>query len=167
MFEREYPKVRNLVRRFGVRGEDAEDVTQDIFVTAYRRLPDLDAARPLRPWLFGFAFRAASDYRRLARHRVEVMTESDAPASAPLAEDAIAKAEDAKLLEDALSSIDIDKRAVLVAYEIDEQPMKEIADALGIPVFTAYSRLRTAREELAENVRRLRKSLQRRERGQA
>ena len=46
-----------------------------MFVEVFRNLHRYDPARPLRPWLFAFAFRFASDYRRLARHRVEVYEE--------------------------------------------------------------------------------------------
>ena len=155
LFRAELGYVWGSLRRLGVGARDAEDVAHDVFMRVYEKLDAYDRERPLRPWLFGFAFRAASDYRRLARHRVEVIGEdADAPASAPLAEDAMAQAEDVALVAEALDSIDLDRRAVLVAYELDECPMKEIAEALGIPLHTAYSRLRVAREELAAAVRR-------------
>jgi RNA polymerase sigma-70 factor, ECF subfamily len=158
IFQAELGYVWGTLRRLGVSDRDAEDVAHDVFLRVYEKLGSYDPTRPLRPWLFGFAFRAASDYRRLARHRVEVMgAEHDAPAGTPPADAEIARAEDRMLIERALDAIDVDRRAVLVAYEIDECPMKEIAEALEIPVFTAYSRLRVAREELQANVARLRK----------
>ncbi len=157
IFQAELGYVWGTLRRLGVSERDAEDVAHDVFLRVYEKLATYDRARPLRPWLFGFAFRAASDYRRLARHRVEVMKEHDVPLSAPSADAELARAQDQALIAQALEAIDIERRAVLVAYEIDEQPMKEIAEALEIPVFTAYSRLRVAREELQANVDRLRK----------
>jgi RNA polymerase sigma-70 factor, ECF subfamily len=69
----------------------------------------------------------------------------------------MAREEDLALLVRALEHVDLDRRAVLVLYELDGVPMKEIAASLGIPVHTGYSRLRTAREELAISLRRLRK----------
>jgi RNA polymerase sigma-70 factor (ECF subfamily) len=50
----------------------------------------------------------------------------------------------------------MDRRAVFVLYDIDGEPMKEIARSLGIPVNTAYSRLRLARSEFGLAVKRLR-----------
>jgi RNA polymerase sigma-70 factor, ECF subfamily len=155
LFRAELGYVWGSLRRLGVSARDAEDVAHDVFLRVYEKLDAYDPARPLRPWLFGFAYRAASDYRRLARHRVEVIGEdADAPTRGPLADDAIAHAEDVALVAEALDAIDLDRRAVLVAYELDECPMKEIAEAIGIPLHTAYSRLRVAREELAAAVRR-------------
>jgi RNA polymerase sigma-70 factor, ECF subfamily len=159
IFQAELGYVWGTLRRLGVSDRDAEDVAHDVFLRVYEKLDAYDASRPLRPWLFGFAFRAASDYRRLARHRVEVMGADrvDVAGATPSADLELARAEDSALVAQALEAIDIERRAVLVAYELDECPMKDIAAALEIPVFTAYSRLRVAREELEANVTRLRK----------
>ena len=57
---------------------------------------------------------------------------------------------------DALDVLDLDKRAVFVMHEIDGTPIPAVATALGIPVNTAYSRLRLAREAFTAQVKRLR-----------
>jgi RNA polymerase sigma-70 factor (ECF subfamily) len=49
----------------------------------------------------------------------------------------------------------IERRGVFILHELEECPMKEVASLLGIPLFTAYSKLRVAREEFAAAVRRL------------
>lgn len=161
VFRSELAYVWGTLRRLGVSARDAEDVAHEVFVQVYKKLADYDRARPLRPWLFGFAFRAASDYRRLARHRVEVLggdeeAGGEPEAAGPHPEDALASREECALVFAALERVDLDRRAVLVAYELDECPMKEIAETLGIPLHTAYSRLRVAREEFAAAVERLR-----------
>jgi RNA polymerase sigma-70 factor (ECF subfamily) len=53
-----------------------------------------------------------------------------------------------RLLLEALATIPLDRRAVLIMHEVDETPMRDIAEQLSIPLFTAYSRLRKARREL-------------------
>ncbi|HEY8038518.1 MAG TPA: sigma-70 family RNA polymerase sigma factor [Polyangiaceae bacterium] len=157
VFEREFDYVWTSLRRLGVQARDAEDVAQDVFVHVYRRLDDYDPARPLRPWLFAFAFRCASDWRRLARHRVEVGDDPDRRAGSSLAaDDAIARTEDRALVLRALERVELERRGVFILYELDECPMKEIAETLGIPLFTAYSRLRVARQEFTAAVRVLR-----------
>lgn len=157
VFAAELGYVWRTLRRLGVQDRDVEDVTHEVFIDVFRKLEAYDSARPLRPWLFGFSFRAASDYRRAARHRVEVLTDAvDPPATAPLAEEVIARAEEARLVQEALAAIDLDRRAVLIAYELDEIPMKDVAEALHVPLHTAYSRLRVGREEFAAAVARLR-----------
>jgi len=55
----------------------------------------------------------------------------------------------------ALEKIPLPRRAVLVMAEFDDVPVREVASVLGIPLFTAYSRLRKARRELESTVRRL------------
>jgi RNA polymerase sigma-70 factor (ECF subfamily) len=165
LFQAELGYVWGSLRRLGVNERDVEDVAHDVFLQVYGKLDSYDRQRPLRPWLFGFAFRAASDYRRLARHRVEVMDGNDAvdvAAGAPLAEEALARAQEGALVMAALNQIDLDRRAVLIAYELDECPMREIAEALSVPLHTAYSRLRVAREELATVIRKQRMIAERR-----
>jgi RNA polymerase sigma-70 factor (ECF subfamily) len=152
--------VWNTLRRFGVSPPDLEDGTQDVFIQVARHLGDYDRARPVRPWLFGFAFRVASQYRRRAHRRYETSGSShprEAVDPGPLPDARIAAAQDRQLVLDALEAIDLDRRAVFVLHEIDGVSVDEIARALGIPVNTAYSRLRVARSEFAAAVKRLRK----------
>ncbi|HXK16239.1 MAG TPA: sigma factor-like helix-turn-helix DNA-binding protein [Polyangiaceae bacterium] len=61
------------------------------------------------------------------------------------------------LLLRALAQVPLERRAVLIMREIDESPMRDIAEELSIPLFTAYSRLRKARRELDEALERLQK----------
>ena len=109
----------------------------------------------MRPWLFAFAFRFASDYRRLARHRVEVYEEPAGIAPDVPADEVIAARELRTLIARALESIDLVRRGVFILHELDARPMAEIAETLGIPLNTAYSRLRVAREEFTTTFRQL------------
>jgi RNA polymerase sigma-70 factor, ECF subfamily len=157
VFQREFDYVWASLRRLGVHDRDAEDVAQELFVHVYRRLDDYDPTRPLRPWLFAFAFRCASDWRRLARHRVEAHEDPDhRPGQTLSADAAVERAQDHALVLQALDHVDLERRGVFILFELDQVPMKEVADALGLPLFTAYSRLRVAREEFTAAVRRIR-----------
>jgi RNA polymerase sigma-70 factor, ECF subfamily len=150
LFEAEFSYVSHTLRRLGVREADLEDVAHDVFITVHRLLPQYDPRRPLRPWLFGVAFRVASDYRRLARHTREV---SQQPRGEPVdgalpADEQLAAEQARRLVIEALGELELDRRAVLVMHDIDGHAMPEIAQALSIPLNTAYSRLRLARVEL-------------------
>ena len=148
VFQAEYSYVSNTLRRLGVREADLEDVAHEVFLAVHRRLSTYDPSRPLRPWLFGIAFRAASDYRRLARHHREVSDEHiDVADDAPGADDHVFARQARELVGKALDVLDLDKRAVLVMCDIDGHSVPEIAAALNIPLNTAYSRLRLARAQ--------------------
>ncbi|MBK6515836.1 MAG: hypothetical protein IPG04_17515 [Polyangiaceae bacterium] len=74
VFAAELPYVLRSLRRLGALPADVEDLGHDVFMVVHRELARFDPARPIRPWLFGIAFRVASDHRRLARVRREVPT---------------------------------------------------------------------------------------------
>ena len=156
VFEEQFDYVWNTLRKLGAREADLEDLTHEVFLRVHERLDDYDGARPLRPWLFAFAFRVASGHRRLARHRLEVLGDATEPSdgSTP-ADEALSLREDGELAAAALDAVEIERRAVFVLHEIDEVPIPEVAAALGIPTATAYSRLRLAREEFQKAAHRL------------
>jgi RNA polymerase sigma-70 factor (ECF subfamily) len=155
IFATELEYVWNSLRRFGIPDRDLEDLAHDVFFRVYQRLRDYDSARPLRPWLFGFAFRVASDYRRRFSNRREFLGADADPADpAPDALDHLMKAEALGLAQIALDALDMDRRAVFILHELDGCAMPEVARALTIPLNTAYSRLRVAREQFQAAARR-------------
>ena len=151
--------VAESLRRLGVRSGDAEDMTHEVFLAVHRRFSDYDRVRSAKPWLFAFALRIASNYRSRGSNKRELLAVTDAqPDRADSSPDVFAKREqDAarKQVYDALATLPMERRSVFVMYELDQRPMNEIAQELSIPLQTAYSRLRIAREEFAVNVRRL------------
>jgi RNA polymerase sigma-70 factor (ECF subfamily) len=157
IFDEHFDYVWATLRRLGVRDADREDLVHEVFLKVHTRLSDYDPERPLRPWLFGFAYRVAIDHHRLARHRHEVIGgPADVPAADVPADEQVAALERRELLIEALHCLSLELRAILVMHDLDESPMPEIAAMLQIPLNTAYSRLRLARGQLATAVRRLR-----------
>ena len=134
----------------GVPSHEAQDLCQEVMLTVHRRLPDFDG-RSLRGWLYGICVRTASDYRRSARVRREIPTEPmpDRPFEAQQPEQVDQKRSLSRL-QQALERLDESKRAAFVLYEVEELTLAEIAEALSIPLQTAYSRIKTARETLRE-----------------
>jgi RNA polymerase sigma-70 factor (ECF subfamily) len=158
IFRTQFDYVWSTLKRLGIRPSDLEDVTLELLYLVHRGLPTYDPARPLRPWLFGFAFRLASDYRRRARHRFELFSvELDRPDPSVGALEQLISAEERRLIEAALALVSLDRRAVLMLHEIDGCTAGAIADALEVPVNTVYSRLRLGRAELARAVHKLRR----------
>lgn len=157
LFDRDYPYVWHSVRRLGVREADCDDVANEIFVRVHKQFDQYDPTRASRPWLFAFCARVASDYRRLARHKRESTFESDATIVATTSDpeqDALRREAGSVVLA-ALDVLDDDRRQVFVLHEMDELPIPEVARVLQIPVGTAYTRLRAARQEFTAAARRL------------
>jgi RNA polymerase sigma-70 factor (ECF subfamily) len=157
LYETEFDAVWRFLHRLGARGTAVDDLAHDVFLHAHRKLSTYDVSRPARPWLFGIAFRVASDYRSLARHRHE--TADDAAPTAEATDGhparAVEKREARDLVSAALAMIPLEQRAVLVMHELEERPVPEIAELMGTPLPTAYSRLRAARAGFAQAVTRI------------
>ncbi len=155
IYDAELTYVWNALRRLGVPQRDIEDCAHEVFVVVFRKLPELDRSRPLRPWLFAIAFRVASDHRKRASNVRELVgTEREVESEAQNAEDALLASEARRLVHHALQTLDLDQRAVFILHEIDGVEIPAIAEALGIPLNTAYSRLRLARQAFARAARR-------------
>ncbi len=155
LYRAHFPYVWRTLRRLGVPPADLEDVTHEVFVVVHRRLADFDAGRPVKPWLFGIAYRLASEDRRRAHRRHEVVGPSpEPPALAPPADDLIERDERRRLVLECLQALSLEQRAVLILLDIDGEAATEVATAMNVPLPTVYSRLRAARLKFAAAVRR-------------
>jgi RNA polymerase sigma-70 factor (ECF subfamily) len=138
--------VWRSLHRLGVAEADIDDLAQEVFVVAHRRLAEFEGRSKMSTWLFGIAYRVVSDHRRRRassdRREAEV-----APLPPPTTPDRkLSRREAAAVLDALLGRLDDDKRDVFVMAEIVEMTMPEIAEVLGLRLNTAYSRLRVARE---------------------
>ncbi|MCK6550709.1 sigma-70 family RNA polymerase sigma factor [Myxococcota bacterium] len=156
IYESELRYVWNTLRRLGVAERHVPDVAQDVFLVVHAKLETYDTNRAIRPWLFGIAFRTASDHRRRAHITREVF---DAAAEgidhAPNAEAQLVQRERRTLVHRALDELDLELRAVFVMIDIDGASAPEASEALAIPVNTVYSRLRRARARFEASVKKL------------
>ena len=155
IYRQHFPYVWRTLRRLGVAAADLEDVTHEVFVVVHRRLADFDGQRPIKPWLFGIAYRLASEDRRRARRRFELATPNlDSPATSPGADDLIETDERRRLVLECLRSLALEQRAVLILLDIDGEAAADVAAAMNVPLPTVYSRLHAARQKFAAAVRR-------------
>jgi RNA polymerase sigma-70 factor (ECF subfamily) len=145
--------IWRLLRRFGLEPSDADDAAQEVFIVAARRVASIERGRE-RPFLYGTALRVLANVRRGMRRRRE--TDGDVLAELPttsrpvdeLIDDERARAE----LDQLLAQLPPELRRVLVLAEIEGLSVPEIASLESIPLGTAASRLRRARERLRELV---------------
>lgn len=153
-FQSEFDYLCRTLRRLGVRPEDIEDDAHEVFLVLNRKWAEYDSTRPLRPYLFGIAFRIVASRKR--RGWRELPGESDEATTPTLQPDEAYEAAQARdLVLRALAFVPLPRRAVLVMHDVDEMPMREIAESLSLALFTGYSRLRKARREFEAAVRAL------------
>jgi RNA polymerase sigma-70 factor, ECF subfamily len=148
--------VWRSLRRLGVPVSAVDDATQQVWLVLARKLPEI-ALGSERAFLFGTALRVASDARRrLARQREVTGVESiDAVDPAPHADEIIDQRKARSVLDEILESLPEELRVVFILYELEEQTAAEIAELLGLPPGTVASRLRRARVEFEQVVKRL------------
>ena len=146
--------VWHVLRRLGGRDRDLEDLAHDVFVIVYRALDAYDPSRPIRPWLFGIAFRVVSDYRRKASFRREVPhADREVHDPRPSAHELVEAREARAVVHEALEALPLEQRAVFVMHELEGHSIPEIATGLDISLNTLYSRLRLARKRFTDAVR--------------
>jgi RNA polymerase sigma-70 factor (ECF subfamily) len=159
LFRRHADFVAGFVHRLGVPAPELDDVLQEVFLVAHRRggFRQLGAARPTT-WLAEIAIRVASASRRRKRRSRE---DADMKGVSHAASDDVGAVrvleanEAMQRVQRALDSLDEDKRAAFVLYELEGESCAAIAAGLGIPVGTVYSRLHKARQEFVRAHERL------------
>jgi len=150
-FTENFDYIARTLRRLGVREGNIEDLAQDVFLVMCRLWSRYRPELPLRPWLAGIAFNVARKHlRRIGRETPEAEIEAEDQRRMP-DEDLEARRARGLVLR-ALEAMHPRDRAILSMCEIDELPVRDAAHLLSIPRFTAYSRLRRARQRFAEVV---------------
>ena len=153
--------VWRSLRRMGVPDAVVDDATQDVFLVAHRRLADFDARSQIKTWLFGIVLRVGSNYRRSGSRKAALAAGAATVDASTIGSDGVLgpvefveKREAVTLLYELLGELEDDKRAVLVCVELEQMTVGEAAEALGIKVATAYSRLRAAHRAFEQAVAR-------------
>ena len=146
--------VLSSAGHLGARRDVIDDVVQDVFLVVHSKLATLQRPEALRSWIYGIVRRTVSDYRRsrrtrdVAGARLGAELKSSSPSPSPL--DMAERNADLELLESVLAELDEPKREVFVMVEVLEMTVPEVGQALEIPLNTAYSRLRMARQSFEE-----------------
>ena len=148
--------IWRYVRRLGLTGAEADDAVQQVFVVVAQRLGTIRPESE-RSFVYEAASRVASDVRRRAARRYEVEEVEEHAGSEPAPDALLEERRRRTLLDSILAALPDDLREVFVLFEIEELPMREIAEVVGIPPGTVASRIRRAREEFQKRIERLRK----------
>ncbi|MEM9073964.1 MAG: sigma-70 family RNA polymerase sigma factor [Myxococcota bacterium] len=139
------------LHRMGVREADLPDMMQEVFVVVHRRRDSFDGSSRVTSWLYGICRKVAAAYRRRPHVRNEELVDEapSTPQSAPSSQAELEAREAQATLQRVLDAMEVDRRATFVMYEIDRMSGEDIAEQLGIPVGTVYSRVHAARKAFA------------------
>jgi RNA polymerase sigma-70 factor (ECF subfamily) len=133
--------------------QDAEDVAQEAFATAYRKFRQLRDRDRFRAWLVRLTWRLAIDRWRAERRRAAREQKVGSAAPPPTMEQDAEARERATRLWRAIDGLPEKLRVVVVLSAIEEHDIREVARLLAVPEGTVKSRLFVARKRLAESLR--------------
>lgn len=135
---------RNL-HRLGVAAALLEDAVQDVFLVVHRRWGSFRRESTVRTWVIGICLRVAKEYRRKRmRTAHDQQFDDDANPSPDCPENAVERLLAARLLMQLLDGLAEQHRTLLVLVELEGLSVAEAAEAIGIPMSTAYKRLANA-----------------------
>jgi len=154
-------KVFNVAYKFVGRHDEAEDLTQDIFLKIFKALNTFDRRANFQTWIISISRNLCIDhYRSVRKERQTIAREVDTndlqPASTDRGPYQAAEHQDLRgLLRQALQKLPLTLRTAVVLRDLQELSYQEIADRLGLPEGTVKSRINRGRIELAHQLRRL------------
>jgi RNA polymerase sigma-70 factor (ECF subfamily) len=155
-------RVFNIAYKFVGRHDQAEDLTQDVFLKLYRSLDTFDRRANFQTWLVSVSRNLCIDHYRSARKEREAINRDVDPNElTPVAPDPNAHAllehrDRVAMLRQALDALPPTLRSAVMLRDIQEHTYHEIAAELRLPEGTVKSRINRGRTELARHIRRLR-----------
>ncbi len=158
LYRAHFTYVWRTLCRLGCPRDDLSDAVQDVFLVAYRKLPTFEQRSTITTWLFGICYHHMLGRRRGAGQRATAPPEviEQVADSAPDQSSVLERGQRRAVLEDILDRLSVEQRAVFTLHELESYDGGTIADVLGIPSGTVYSRLRSAREVFWKEVERRR-----------
>ena len=160
-------KVFNVAYKFVGKHEEAEDLTQDIFLKVFRSLQTFDRRANFQTWLISVSRNLCIDhYRSVRKERETINRDVDASALSPVSPDlnaltVLERNDRVALLRQALEELPQSLRTAVLLRDIQELSYQEIAVQLSLPEGTVKSRINRGRTELALRIKHLRDRLER------
>jgi len=154
-------KVFNVAYKFVGKHDEAEDLTQDIFLKIFKALKTFDRRANFQTWIISISRNLCIDhYRSVRKERQTIARDVDStelqPATTERGPYAQAEHQDLRAqLRQALETLPLTLRTAVVLRDLQELSYQEIADRLGLPEGTVKSRINRGRIELAHQLKRV------------
>ena len=155
-------RVFNVAYKFVGRHDEAEDLTQDVFLKVFKSLGTFDRRANFQTWLVSVSRNLCIDhYRSVRKERETIDRDVNADDLSPISVEinphvALERRDLAQELRRALDELPETLRTAVVMRDIQELSYQEIADHLHLPEGTVKSRINRGRHELARQITRLR-----------
>jgi RNA polymerase sigma-70 factor (ECF subfamily) len=158
LYQRYQQRVRSTLYQL-CGGEALDDLVQDVFLRAWKGLPQLRQASQFSTWLYRICWNVASDQRRRFAQQRSLNSKFRIDTGAlPLQDTQVSRSPDLMdlhyqdIVQRGLQQLSFEHRAVLVLHDLEDLPQKEVAQILGIAVGTVKSRLFHARMSLRQYI---------------
>jgi len=155
-------KIYNYCLRMTNSREDAEDLTQEVFVRVYKNIKSFKGGSQLSTWIYRIAHNICIDRYRKSKASVVSLNqpkgedderEIDLPSGSPSPEEHVIRGEQQKLLLNCISRLKPEYQTVIILRDIQHFSYEEIAGILNLPLGTVKSHINRARAALRDAVR--------------
>ena len=150
LLDRYGPRIHGFLLKLVGNTHDAEDLTQDVFVKAYRNIQNFDTHRPFAPWLFTIARRTAATFYRKIKPTVEILLEPPSDEADPQKQ--AESRDDCDRIWSYARSLKPRYFQILWLRYQEEFSMQEIAEILGTTYINTKVLLHRARSDLAKKL---------------
>lgn len=144
---RHHEAIFNLAFRMLLESDEAEGVTQTVFVKVYEKLADYDSSHLFFSWVYRIAVNESID--RIRRRKKQVALDPEMVSGAPTPEEGHERRELIERVDRAVNTLPPELRVVIVMRHFEDLSYREMGYVLGIPEKTVKSRLYSARRRLA------------------
>ena len=142
--------VWTSARRLGIQPSGMDDLIQEVFMVIHSKLHTVEKRESLRSWIYSVVRRTASNHRRARRAHADSSSgppgEGEARSREPTPLENTERNAGFQLLMTLLDQLEAPKREIFSLVDVEDLSVPEAAELLGIPLNTAYSRLRVARQ---------------------
>ena len=157
VFRDHFDFVWRSARRLGVRAGSIDDVVQEVFLVVHRRLGDFEGRSSLKSWVYGITVRVVRNHQRTLRRKPEdalpiVLHDEHARSQ----HETMERTQAAEALLVFLEALPEERREIFVMVDLEQESVADAAIALEINVNTAHARLRSARGDFENFVKRYR-----------
>jgi RNA polymerase sigma-70 factor (ECF subfamily) len=157
LYQRHAAFVGRVIHRFTGEGAHVDDLLQETFIVAFKKLGQFEGRSSAETWLYGIARNLCHRHLRGQRRRLLFQgryASRSVEEPPPLPGEELERRQAVARVQRVLGRLPFKQREVVVLYELEGREGQEIADLIGVPVGTVWTRLHQARKDIGKLMRR-------------